>query len=62
MTTTTSPIEAKPRLVLSFGFRDAGVFIGLVVIFAAFAALTPTFLTAPNCCSNPRSMPASPSA
>lgn len=48
MNTTASPIDAKRRLVLSFGFRDAGVFIGLVVIFAAFAALTPIFLTAPN--------------
>jgi len=48
MNTTTSPFDAKRRLVLSFGFRDAGVFIGLVVIFAAFAALTPTFLTTPN--------------
>ena len=36
------------RLVLTSGFRDAGVLIGLVVIFASFSIMTPTFLTSAN--------------
>ena len=38
----------KPNLVLLAGFRDAGVLIGLILIFSTFAFLSPNFLTAPN--------------
>ena len=38
---------ANPLMAL-FRFRDAGTLIGLILISAVFAAMSPTFLTAPN--------------
>ena len=44
MTDTAIPTRKAPR----FNLRDAGTFLGLVLIFAVFAVLNPVFLTAPN--------------
>ncbi|WP_062118146.1 ABC transporter permease [Aureimonas sp. AU40] len=49
MSTTDSLDPAAPaRRAFQFGLRDAGTLIGLVVIVAVFAALTPNFLTERN--------------
>ena len=45
-TSTDSKFDASPRWRISW--RDAGTLLGLVLIFAVFSWLTPTFLTAPN--------------
>ena len=47
---TIEAVEPVPRAKLSFisSFRDAGVLIGLIVIFGIFALLSPSFLTGPN--------------
>lgn len=47
----SSPAPAtgfKSKLVFVAGLRDAGVLIGLIIIFGTFAVLSPTFLTGPN--------------
>lgn len=38
----------KPFMGLTFSLRDAGTFMGLVLIFIVFSALSPVFLTVPN--------------
>ena len=51
MSTTDSPVAAaapRRRRALSFGLRDVGTLLGLVVIVAVFAVLTPNFLTERN--------------
>jgi len=49
MSSTNSLAAAAPRrLALNFGLRDVGTLLGLIVIVAVFAALTPNFLTERN--------------
>ncbi|MFL5172660.1 MAG: ABC transporter permease [Microvirga sp.] len=50
MSSTNSLTAAAPRrrLALNFGLRDVGTLLGLIVIVAVFAALTPNFLTERN--------------
>lgn len=38
----------KNAFALKFSIRDMGTLIGLVIIFAVFAFLSPVFLTVPN--------------
>ena len=38
----------KSAFSLKFSIRDMGTLIGLVIIFAVFAFLSPVFLTVPN--------------
>lgn len=45
--TTTSTTSRKPNL-FRFNIRDMGTLIGLIIIFAVFAILSPVFLTGPN--------------
>ena len=40
--------QVKNSLSLKFSIRDMGTLIGLVIIFAVFAVLSPVFLTVPN--------------
>ena len=42
------PCDDRYRKARRFNLRDAGTFLGLVLIFAVFAVLNPVFLTAPN--------------
>jgi ribose transport system permease protein len=49
MSSTNSLAAAAPRrLALNFGLRDVGTLLGLLVIVAVFALLTPNFLTERN--------------
>src|SRR3954470_24309166 len=56
MSSTNTPTAAAPRrrLALNFGLRDVGTLLGLIVIVAVFAALTPNFLTERNLVHIPR--------
>ena len=40
--------DMRRALSLKFSIRDMGTLIGLVIIFAVFAVLSPVFLTVPN--------------
>ena len=42
------PCDDRYRKARRFNLRDAGTFLGLVLIFAVFAVLNPVFLTATN--------------
>ncbi|GGO38379.1 ribose ABC transporter permease [Gemmobacter aquaticus] len=44
----TTARNAAPPLLSRIRFRDAGTVLGLILICAIFAVLTPTFLTVPN--------------
>ncbi len=48
MTMETIQQKAPFKISLVSSFRDAGVLIGLIVIFGTFAFLTPSFLTSAN--------------
>ena len=45
---TDTKENLKSALSLKFSIRDMGTLIGLVIIFAVFAFLSPVFLTVPN--------------
>lgn len=45
---TDMKTQVKNSLSLKFSIRDMGTLIGLVIIFAVFAVLSPVFLTVPN--------------
>lgn len=46
--TNNTKENLKSAFALKFSIRDMGTLIGLVVIFAVFAVLSPVFLTVPN--------------
>ena len=46
--TETTQTTKRPFLNMKFSLRDAGTFLGLILIVVVFASLSPVFLTAPN--------------